>query len=65
MAGTEVLAVFNTSDKAIQAHVSVEMASGSWKSLHGACVVSAAAPGSYAVELAPFDYKICVSEGRS
>lgn len=65
MAGTEVLAVFNTSDKAIQARVPVEMTSGSWKSLHGACVVSAAAPGSYAVALAPFDYKICVSEGRS
>ncbi|WP_164468151.1 alpha-amylase family glycosyl hydrolase [Caulobacter vibrioides] len=65
MAGTEVLAVFNTSDKPIKARVPVEMGSAAWKSLHGACVSSAAAPGSYAVELAPFDYMICVSEGRS
>ncbi|MFN3321793.1 MAG: alpha-glucosidase C-terminal domain-containing protein, partial [Allorhizobium sp.] len=65
MAGTEVLAVFNSSDKPIKARVSVEMGSMAWKSLHGTCVSSAAAPGSYSVELAPFDYMICVSEGRS
>ena len=65
MAGTEVLAVFNSSDKPIKARVPVEMESEAWKSLHGACVSSAAAPGSYGVELAPFDYMICVSEGRS
>ena len=64
MAGTEVLAVFNTSDKPIKARVPVEMGSAAWKSLQGACVSSAAAPGSYSVELAPFDYMICVSEGR-
>lgn len=64
MAGTEVLAVFNTSDKPITAHVSVEFGSVAWKALHGACAATAGAPGSYAVELAPLDYKICVSEGR-
>jgi glycosidase len=64
MAGTEVLAVFNTSDKPITAQVSVENGSIAWRGLHGACAASAAAPGSYAVALAPLDYKICVSEGR-
>jgi glycosidase len=64
MAGTEVLAVFNTSDKPITANVSVEFGSVAWKALHGACAATAGAPGSYAVELAPLDYKICVSEGR-
>ena len=64
MAGTEVLAVFNTSDKPIKAQVSVEIGSVAWKALHGACVATVAAPGSYSVELAPLDYKICVSEGR-
>ena len=65
MAGTEVLAVFNTSDKAIRARVPVERGSHLWRPLQGRCVSMADAPGSYSVELAPFDYMICVSEGRS
>ncbi len=64
LAGTEVLAVFNTSDKPIKANVPVEAGSASWRSLHGACSPSAAAPGSYSIELAPLDYMLCVSEGR-
>lgn len=64
LAKSEILAVFNTSDKPIKANVLVEAGSASWRSLHGACSPSAAAPGSYAVELAPLDYMICVSEGR-
>lgn len=64
LAGAEVLAVFNTSDKPIRANVPVEAGSTSWRALHGACQPIAAAPGSYAVELAPLDYMLCVSEGR-
>jgi glycosidase len=64
VAGAEVLAVFNTSDRPIAAQVSVEIGSAAWKGLHGACAATASAPGSYAVALAPLDYKICVSEGR-
>lgn len=62
--GTEVLAVFNTGDAPLTAHVAVEPASVAWRSLHGACASSAVAPGSYSVELKPLDYMICVSEGR-
>jgi glycosidase len=64
LAGTEVLAVFNTSDKPIKANVPVEAGSSAWRALHGACQPSAAAPGGYSVELAPLDYMLCVSEGR-
>lgn len=64
LAGTEVLAVFNTSDKPIKTNVPVEAGSASWRTLHGACSPSAAAPGSYSIELAPLDYMLCVSEGR-
>lgn len=64
LAGTEVLAVFNTSDKPIKAQVPVEAGSAAWRALHGACAATASAPGSYATELAPLDYMICVSEGR-
>lgn len=64
VAGTEVLAVFNTSDKPITANVPVETGSVAWKALHGACAATVVAPGSYSIELAPLDYKICVSEGR-
>ena len=61
---TEVVAVFNTSDQSLKANIPVETGSVAWRSLHGACASSAVAPGSYAIALAPLDYKICVSEGR-
>ncbi|ADG11384.1 alpha-amylase [Caulobacter segnis] len=64
LAGTEVLAVFNTSDEPIKANVPVEARSASWRALRGACQSSAAAPDGYSVELAPLDYMLCVSEGR-
>lgn len=64
LAGTEVLAVFNTSDKPIEANLPVEAGSASWRSLRGACSPRATAPGSYAIALAPLDYMLCVSEGR-
>jgi glycosidase len=61
---TEVLAVFNTGDTPLAANIPVESASGAWRALRGACAATAAAPGSYPIELAPLDYMICVSEGR-
>lgn len=61
---TEVVAVFNTSDQSLKANIPVETSSVAWMALHGACAATAVAPGSYSVELAPLDYKICVSEGR-
>lgn len=64
LAGTEVLAVFNTSDKPIKANVPVEAGSASWRALRGACQPGVAAPGGYSVELAPLDYMLCVSGGR-
>lgn len=64
LGGTEVLAVFNTGDQPLKANVPVEAGSVAWKPLRGACAATAGAPGSYAVELKPLDYMICVSEGR-
>ena len=61
---TEVLAVFNTGDRPAKANIAVEPGSVAWRALHGACAVSASAPGSYSVELKPLDFMICVSEGR-
>ena len=61
---TEVLAVFNTGDQPLKANIPVEVGSVAWRGLHGACAATAAAPGSYSVELKPLDYMICVSEGR-
>jgi glycosidase len=58
----EVLAAFNTSDAPVTAQVSVEAASSTWRSLHGACAPSSSAPGSLRVELAPRQYLVCVSE---
>ncbi len=61
---TEVLAVFNTGDQTLKANIPVEASSAAWRSLRGACAGTAAAPGSYTIELKPLDYMICVSEGR-
>lgn len=61
---TEVLAVFNTGDQPLKTNIPVEAGSVAWRSLHGACAATPGAPGSYAVELKPLDYMICVSEGR-
>jgi glycosidase len=61
---TEVLAVFNTGDRAAKANIPVEPGSVAWRALHGDCAVSSTAPGSYSVELKPLDFMICVSEGR-
>lgn len=61
---TEVLAVFNTGDQPLKANIPVQVGSVTWRALHGLCAGTAAAPGSYSIELKPLDYMICVSEGR-
>lgn len=60
--GVEVLVVLNTGKDKLRANVEVDPASASWRSLHGTCLPTAQAPASYAVELAPFDYIVCMSE---
>lgn len=59
----EVLVAFNTGTMPIRAQVSVEATSQDWRALYGRCAPMATAPGSYAVDLAPLDYVVCVSEG--
>ncbi|CAN5506760.1 alpha-amylase family glycosyl hydrolase [soil metagenome] len=58
----ETLVVFNTASAPIQAQVEVDATSVAWRSVHGPCAAAATAPGSYRVEIGPFDYRICVSE---
>jgi glycosidase len=60
--GSEVLIAFNTGPEPLRANVEVEAGSDAWRSLHGACAPASSAPGSYSVEIAPFDYIVCLSE---
>ena len=62
--GGETLAVFNTSTKPISANVAVDAASLRWTGSHGTCAATAAAPGSYRVEIAPLDYIVCKAAPR-
>ncbi|HEY0044809.1 MAG TPA: alpha-amylase family glycosyl hydrolase [Allosphingosinicella sp.] len=62
--GGETLAVFNTSTQPITANVQVEAASLQWKSVLGRCAPTAAAPGSYRVELGPLEYLVCKAAVR-
>jgi len=62
--GGETLAVFNTSTKPISANIAVESGSRRWTASHGACAATAAAPGSYRVEIAPLDYIVCKAAPR-
>jgi glycosidase len=62
--GGETLAVFNTSTKPISANVTVDAGSVRWQGLHGSCAPTAAAPGSYRVEVAPLDYILCKAAPR-
>lgn len=61
LAGSEVLVAFNTGSAPLRANVEVETGSGTWRSLHGVCAPASSAPGSYSVEIAPFDYIVCQS----
>jgi glycosidase len=62
--GGETLVVFNTGTTSISEHVQVDTSSSAWTSLHGNCAPSAAAPGSYRVEVAPLDYIVCKAAPR-
>jgi glycosidase len=62
--GGETLAVFNTSTSPISANVTVDSASMRWTGTHGTCAATAAAPGSYRVEVAPLDYIVCKAAPR-
>ena len=58
------LVVFNTSNAPVAAQVVVDAQSLSWSSVRGKCNATATAPGSYRVELAPFDYMICKANAQ-
>jgi neopullulanase len=60
--GREYLIAFNAGEDERREPVAVSAAASEWASLHGECAVSAAAPGSYAVRVAPLDYLICFSD---
>jgi glycosidase len=62
--GGETLTVFNTGTSPITTHVQVDTGSSAWQPLHGRCAPSAAAPGSYRVEVAPLDYIVCKAAPR-
>lgn len=59
--GVEVLVALNTSSQNLRENVEVEASSDEWRALSGACATQAQAPGSYAVELPPFSYAVCIS----
>lgn len=58
----EYLIAFNTSAAPIRANVTVETRSMRFASLSGRCAPTATAPGSVAVELAPFAAIVCAAE---
>ena len=57
--GREMLLLFNTSPAPIRQNVRVETRSMHFEQLAGTCPSAATAPGSVAVELAPFGYAVC------
>jgi glycosidase len=57
----ETLAVFNTSDKAIDAYVDVAPSSKQWSSVLGGCQPTTTATGSYRVQVAPLSFLVCRS----
>jgi glycosidase len=63
--GTEVLLVFNTSTRAIDAQVEIDPRSERLRPLHGSCAPTSSAPGSYRVQVAALDYVICASDPRN
>lgn len=63
--GQETLAVFNTSNQPIDAHVVVEPSSIHWSGVIGTCEAATSAPGSYRVRVAPLDYIVCRSGATS
>jgi glycosidase len=60
----ETLVVFNTSSAPLSAQVVVDAQSLQWSSVRGTCNATATAPGSYRIDLAPFDYMICKANAQ-
>jgi glycosidase len=56
---SEVVVAFNTSVQPIDAQVEVDPRSRRFEALHGSCVQSVSAPGSYHVHLAALDFIVC------
>jgi glycosidase len=59
--GREIVIAFNTATEPLTARVEVDTASQRFSALHGQCVASVTAPGSYEVTLAPLDFVVCAS----
>jgi len=55
----EIVIAFNTSLKAVEAHVEVEAESVRFRDLAGKCAPSASAPGSYHIALPPLGFAVC------
>lgn len=55
----EILAVFNTSTRAIDAYIEIDYGTTRVRSLRGECAAKPAAPGSYRVRLEPLGYVVC------
>lgn len=60
--GRDTLIAFNTSATPLAAQVEIGAAAAHFTSLHGTCAAAPAAPGSYPVKLAPFDYIVCAED---
>jgi glycosidase len=57
----ETLVVLNTATTPVTARILVDPASSRWHSLAGTCAATPAAPGSYAIALAPLSFAVCSS----
>lgn len=60
--GREIVIIFNTSTKPLEANVEVDPKSVAFTGLHGTCPTAPVAPGALHVTLAPLDYAICSAE---
>jgi glycosidase len=59
--GREYLVAFNTATTALAAQVEIEVGSGDFTSLHGACEPQPTAPGSLRVSLPPLGFVVCAA----
>jgi glycosidase len=57
--GGETLILFNTSTSRTVASIVVDSGSQRWTAVRGRCAATAAAPGSYRVEVPALDYLVC------
>lgn len=57
--GEEILIAFNAEADALDLNVEVDGRNTRWESLVGQCAERSAAPGTYRVNVAPFDFIVC------